>query len=135
MYLCRTLGFVALRINTPHDIIKPILTDGFFMRLKWIQNGQTPKYELLEPMIVAGHKIPAGFTSDGATVPKLARGFVAPMGPYAPAAFLHDFLLTKEPRKQARKEFIKALNELGISGWRKPVIISSVAVYDAWRSL
>jgi len=83
---------------------------------------QSPRYRLLESVTVAGHTVPAGFVTDGATVPRLiavvagllAVLFVAlgyywsaagalviavgviyfpPVGKYLQAAIVHDWLL------------------------------------------
>lgn len=103
------------------------------MLLEWQENGQYPKYKLVRPLHILDIVIPAGFVSDGASVPRIARGFLSPMGEYAPAAILHDFLLTRVPRKDARYIFAAALDLLEINPVRKRVILSAVFLYDLWK--
>ena len=47
-------------------------------------------YKLLEPLCLLGHKVPVGFTSDGATVPRILWALFPPVGRYFLAAVLHD---------------------------------------------
>lgn len=74
-----------------------------------------PRYSLGEDIVIAGHKVPAGFTSDGATIPGFLLWPFSPMGPWAPAAWLHDYLLSKGyPRRVAARRFYTAMGELEI---------------------
>ncbi|MGH1371128.1 MAG: DUF1353 domain-containing protein [Cellvibrionaceae bacterium] len=84
---------------------------------------QRPVFTLDEPIEIAKHSVPVGFKTDGASLPWLLRSVFSPMGPWFPAAALHDYLLTKDSytRKMAAKAFYQAMGELGI--WqciRKP---------------
>jgi len=103
------------------------------MKLEWISNGQKPKFKLLEPLEIQGFTIPAGFVSDGATAPRIVKPLIDPMGPYAPATFLHDFLLSRFDREFAADQFEKALNNLNIKTWRRVLILAAVRTFDKYK--
>lgn len=84
-----------------------------------------PRYRLVTPIYWKEYKIPSGFVSDGASVPPALRFLFDPMGNYAKAAFIHDFLLafvwdTKNglSRKECDREFYAAMKSLKV-----PVLI------------
>lgn len=104
------------------------------MELTWISNGQEPRYRLREHIILCGLVVPMGFESDGATIPKWARPFLSPMGEYAPAAFLHDYLLTQMSRDEARRYLAMAMDELEVEGWKQTIIIAGVFTYDVYKN-
>ena len=56
-------------------------------------------------------RIPAGFCSDGVSVPRPFRWIIEPWGPYARAAIVHDFLYNTQslPRKDADEIFREAI--------------------------
>lgn len=74
------------------------------------------EYTLTADVYIASHKVPQGFRTDGATIPFFLRWAFSPMGPWAPAAWLHDYLLSKDAytREMAAKVFYRAMGELGI---------------------
>lgn len=78
-------------------------------------------FRLLEPLTYGGLTVPAGFESDGASVPRFFWRIVFPPGDARAllAAFLHDFIYRTHPagwtRKQADELFRKLLIEDGIS--------------------
>jgi len=67
--------------------------------------------------------IPAGFESDGASIPKIFHSILGPFGGYFPAALLHDFLYSPSSatfyhfeREDADFLFLEAMFNLGV-GW------------------
>lgn len=108
------------------------------------------RYRLLMPLKLVGHTVPAGFKTDGATVPRflsllgvvcvllgywlacylvlwlgllflLGVVWFPPVGRYARAAVLHDYLLALQPdnRHFADREFLRAMKVLKIAAWRR----------------
>lgn len=71
-------------------------------------------YTLTVPITYCGLEIPAGFESDGASVPRFFWRCVFP--PSAPrallAAFVHDFIYRTHPRGWSRKEADMTFREL-----------------------
>jgi len=94
---------------------------------KW---WQPAKYRLLNDLKVNGKVVPAGFISDGATVPRPAWPIFPPIGRYAPQAFLHDYLLTVWSRKNADYAFLDALRSEGISPWRYWTMFGAVRLFS-----
>jgi hypothetical protein len=89
-----------------------------------------PRYVLLDGFIIAGVLVPAGFESDGATVPLLLRWLFPPADRYFPAAIAHDFLLKQKSisRKMADSIFYHALGQCGISTVRRWIMYAAVRV-------
>lgn len=81
-------------------------------------------------------RVPQGFEFDGASIPKMAQWLIGPpMGKYALAANIHDWLYmsrllgdTKKGRKQADKLFKTVLIQLGISRWRTKMMFLAVRI-------
>ena len=78
-------------------------------------------YTLLEPLSYGDLTVPAGFESDGASVPRFFWRIVFPPGEPGAlrAAFLHDFIYRTHPagwtRKQADELFRELLIDDGVS--------------------
>ena len=80
-----------------------------------------------------GHvKVPAGFITDGASVPIFFRWLVSPTGSYFGAAIVHDFVLVTEGDwGKANREFDAELKALNIShSWRR-LLVGAVRIW-AW---
>jgi hypothetical protein len=62
------------------------------------------------------HTVPAGFESDGASVPRIFWSVFPPSGPYTPAAILHDALCEERtlPAKTVHRMFLEAMHSLGV---------------------
>lgn len=90
-------------------------------------------YKLLEPLCLLGHKVPVGFTSDGATVPRILWALFPPVGRYFLAAVLHDYLLYKGVHwMRANKAFLEALKAQKVANW---VAYSMYAATVAYRGI
>lgn len=95
------------------------------------------RYRLLEPMEFADIYVPAGFTTDGASVPRWAWPVFPPVGRYFAAAVVHDYCIhVGLPWPQATRIFRNALTELGIKGWRRFFLVAAVRFWGwiTWRS-
>ncbi|MDE1465311.1 DUF1353 domain-containing protein [Spartinivicinus poritis] len=87
---------------------------------KWVLTEELKYYSAQYQTIT----VPAGFTTDLASIPRLLWSVFPPDGPYLEAAVLHDYLYSKQPaldisRKQADKVFLKAMRALGVPGWKR----------------
>lgn len=89
--------------------------------------------------------VPAGFVTDGATVPRMFWSIFPPWGIYGQAAVLHDFLCTNRKltkngdsddldvtQAESDKIFYKAMKVLKTPLWKRAVIYASVRVWNAW---
>lgn len=90
-------------------------------------------YRLCEPLHLAGVKVPEGFVTDGASVPRLLWWLFPPTGRYFTAAVVHDWLLTQGmPWKEANRIFYCALKEQGVPGWVGGIMFAAVTLHG-WR--
>ena len=66
-------------------------------------------------------RIPKGFVTDFASVPRAFWRIVPPWGRYFPAAVVHDYLYSVQdrPREAADKVFLLILKALNIPRWRR----------------
>jgi len=99
---------------------------------KWWKKA---RYRLTKPLKVAGYTVPAGFVTDGATVPRFLWPLFPPVGRYLAAAVLHDYLLTKQPRSVADMEFGRALKLAKVECWRRVVMLGAVRAYSSYIRL
>lgn len=93
-------------------------------------------------------RVPKGFITDGASVPKMFWNLLPPWGEYGQAAVLHDYLLESGlvvdtttsiasivDRSTARRHFNDAMKVLEVSYWRRKLMIAGVWVLDQWRKI
>ena len=92
------------------------------------------RFKLLNEIFIAGKVVPVGFISDGASLPTVVRVFFDPMGIWAEAAFLHDYLLTKVSRAEAALNFYLAMHELGVPSWVRNLFYGCVRLYDIYKA-
>lgn len=98
---------------------------------KW---HQLVRYQLREDIVIAGHTVPAGFITDGATVPRWLWWLFPPVDRYFPAAAVHDHLLESgQPWRVANKFFRRALAECDVPTWRRKAMSAAVGVYGAYK--
>jgi len=94
------------------------------------------RYRLQRPLTLCGITVPAGFVSDGASVPRMFWWLFPPVGRYMAAAILHDWLLeTGTPWPVANGYFLRALREQGVERWAAYVMYAAVSVYGAAKRL
>jgi len=90
------------------------------------------KWELQEEYISSNGevKVPAGFITDGASIPMFARAWFSPTGRYFGASIVHDYILvTERDWSKANDQFEAELNALGITKWRKVLLLASVKLW------
>jgi hypothetical protein len=100
-------------------------------------------FELASPFRYIGSRgtitVPAGFTTDGASVPRVFWSIFQPFGEYFPAAVVHDYLYSPRSmhlrleRKTADLIFKEAMYNLGI-GWLTRGTIYQAVRLGGWRS-
>mmetsp|Transcript_21723 Transcript_21723/g.10156 ORF Transcript_21723/g.10156 Transcript_21723/m.10156 type:complete len:114 (-) Transcript_21723:2127-2468(-) len=105
-------------------IVKHISAKNWWQRSRW---------ELFKPLDIIGYTVSAGFITDGATTPRMLWCLFPPMGRYAKAAVLHDFILKENPRDIADKEFLKCLLTLSVPRWRAYIMYAGVRVFSIWK--
>jgi hypothetical protein len=75
-------------------------------------------------------EVPAGFITDGASVPRIFWNIFAPFGDYFCAAIIHDFLYSKHNRHRHRAEcdliFLEAMEAAGVPWLRRRLIYRAV---------
>ena len=92
------------------------------------------KWELVEEYTSGNGEVtvPIGFITDGASIPFIARMWFSPTGRYFGAAIVHDYILvTEHDWKKANNQFKQELNALGVSKWRKTLLLAAVRTW-AW---
>jgi len=76
--------------------------------------------------------VPEGFITDGASIPKFAWSLIGgPLGRYAPAAVVHDFLYFKfyYRRRIADEIFYEAMGVLGVPLWKRQTMFWAVRCF------
>lgn len=93
-------------------------------------------------------RVPDGFVTDGATVPRVLWGLLPPWDVYGQAAVLHDYLLEygwvlsrttdqtyRVSRDEARRHFSDAMRILGVPRWKRYLMIGGVWLFDQYRKV
>ncbi|MCV0441463.1 MAG: DUF1353 domain-containing protein [Hydrogenophaga sp.] len=77
-------------------------------------------------------RVPAGFVTDFASVPRLFRSLVPRAGRYSLATFVHDWLYRAQPegwtRKKADLAFLSAMRDLGVPWLKRRTIYHAVRI-------
>ncbi len=76
-------------------------------------------------------RVPAGFVTDLASVPRALWSIMPPHGRYAKAAIIHDYLYASPivSRKQADDIFLEAMEVLGVAKWRRLAMYYAVRLF------
>lgn len=98
-------------------------------------------FRLLEPLQYGALTVPAGFESDGASVPRFFWRLVFPPGDADAlrAAILHDYIYREHPagwdRSAADRLFRDVLLIDGVPGWRSRLAWAAVRIFGggSWR--
>lgn len=100
-----------------------------------INNGE--RWRLITPLVYSRSNgeiiiVPAGFISDGASVPRVPVAYLFFGGYARKAGILHDYLLTQGTRAEADKVFEEALSATPqVKGWRASLMALAVRSYSA----
>ncbi len=76
-------------------------------------------------------RVPKGFVSDYATIPRFLWSIFPPHGYSRKAAVVHDFLYTCPdcPRVIADAVFLSAMRECGVPPWRRGLMYAAVRLF------
>lgn len=77
--------------------------------------------------------VPAGFITDGASIPKMFWSVLSPFGDYFAAAVVHDYLYSPRNETYTRKEsdliFKEAMFNIGVPWYRRELIFRAVRMF------
>ena len=83
-------------------------------------------FAFVDPRTGEKHTVPAGFITDGASIPRIFWILMTPTGPYMESAVIHDFLYRTAPfgidefgRNECDRVFLQAMEVQGIRRWRR----------------
>ena len=93
--------------------------------------SELTEYQLVDDFSHRGYLVPAGFITDGASIPYGMRDTFNPMGKPFPAAILHDHKCKRNDysRKQADKELYRDLQSCGVNKRRAWLMYAAVRAY------
>ena len=81
-------------------------------------------------------KVPAGFITDFASVPKIFHSILPPTGPYKAAAMVHDFCYQTAIYSKTKSDliFLEGMKVLNVSMWIRQLMFYSVFLFGwyAW---
>jgi len=107
--------------------------------VKDLMNG---KFELFSDYVYKTKeyliKVPKGFVTDYASIPKLLRAIILPYGKHSGASVVHDYLYSKGcelniERKKADKIFLEILKEEGVNPILARLMYIAVRVFGKIR--
>lgn len=111
-------------------IVKHIPAIRWYKKTRW---------ELSESLEFFGYTVPKGFTFDGASTPRIIWLLFPPMGQYAKAACLHDYLVAGYKDlsvcRSADSAFRRALLHVKVPKWRVNCMYPGVRLYTFWKYL
>lgn len=91
-------------------------------------------YRLTVPLAIGDLVVPAGFVTDGATVPRLFHFLFPPVAEYFAAAVAHDYALQSGADwNQALRIFKNALIATRVKRWRIRIMVGAVRMYGIIR--
>ena len=106
----------------------------------YFQVTQSFRYYLSEKQKDVWGYVPAGFLTDGATVPRPFWWLIAPFGVHGQAAVLHDILCEtgtmfrnelpyEISRKEADQIFLEAMRATRVSWWKRALMYGAVRLW------
>jgi hypothetical protein len=84
-------------------------------------------------------KVPVGFRTDFASVPRIFWPIISPVDEHGKAAALHDFMYAEglySNRKRCDEIFLEALEVLGVNKWKRNIMyfmVRTFSFYSWWR--
>lgn len=98
--------------------------------------GGSRLWKLVKPYRFGAIEVPAGFITDGASVPRLFWSLFSPTGSYLGAAVVHDWLYKAKvtTRKEADSIFLAAMKAAGVGFVTRSLVYSAVRAggWSAW---
>jgi len=91
------------------------------------------------PSIIHSHiiKVPIGYITDFASIPRIFWPIVSPIDEYAKASIIHDWMYVRGyfSRKVTDKIFLEAMEVLNVPEWKKKLVYNSVKYFSghAWN--
>lgn len=78
-------------------------------------------------------KVPAGFITDLASIPRIFWNILPPFGEYTKASIIHDYMYTTHcrPKEVADKIFLEAMEVLGVASWRRNLMYYAVKYFGS----
>lgn len=115
---------------------RPFTTPAWADRLRFVPVGHVgnktgrPEFLVTQAVWMHGVLIPAGFRTDGGTVPDWAHWVARPLGKGLPAFIVHDYRYTIEQgsRLGADREMLRNLRADGFSWPRRRIVYYAVRV-------
>jgi len=101
--------------------------------VEWL-GGRT--WRLAWPLTWRSMTVPAGFITDLASTPRWVGPLLPPIGAYAPAAVIHDWLYatpTGGSRRDADRAFLAAMREAGVPRWQRWLLYVGVRIGGVGR--
>lgn len=117
------------------QINRDVIQVEFIPGTAWYKRSS---WRLLRPYISKnGHIIvPAGFVTDGASVPWFLSWRFSSTGPYFGAAIIHDYLLVNNfGWDKANYEFREEMKALDVSGFEQWTLYNAVVVWAKIKRL
>ena len=98
------------------------------------ETTQPLAYRIEDPVIPFAEqvvRVPAGFRTDFASVPRALWSVVPPWGRYGPAAIVHDWLYAthETSRPLADSVFLEAMTSLRVAWWRRWAMWGAVRLF------
>lgn len=110
------------------EIIVKLLSENFWELAEEMEYhvGSFPSDEII--------KIPIGFRTDFASVPRLFWGILPPVGKYAKAAVLHDYICFERmySRKKCDDIFLEAMKVLKVKRPIRNIMYWAVRIFGWW---
>ena len=92
------------------------------------------KLKVRNPFVFKNIKIPEGFITDGASVPRIFWAIFPPnRTDYLPCAIVHDFLCDKGDYKKADRCFLNCLRQLAVGKLTTYIMYCAVRLYHLIR--
>ncbi|MCV6625854.1 MAG: DUF1353 domain-containing protein [Cellvibrionaceae bacterium] len=89
------------------------------------------RWRLLAPLVTPEYTIPAGFESDGASVPRPFWPIIPRVGKYLTASIVHDWMYVNAigTKREADRLFKLNMQRAGVSRWRVWLMYLSVKTF------
>ena len=99
-----------------------------------LQPLKSHKFKVAKPFTFRDIRIPKGFVTDGASVPRIFWSIFPPnRTDYLPCAIIHDYLCDLEVYKKADRCFLECLKHLRVSKFATYTMFIAVRLYHIIR--